>query len=85
MARFVHSQTTVTDLPADVLAEVDAAWERAQELIAGELELHFNVARVSGRVTGELRIPGGAALERLSAYESLMLACGKASLARTAA
>src|SRR3954454_20847417 len=59
MPRFVHAHTFPLDPPAHVLAEVDAAWERAQELFAGELELHFNVARLSGRVTGELRAAGG--------------------------
>jgi hypothetical protein len=31
-------------------------------------------------VSGELRVPGGAAVERLSATEALMLACGDAAL-----
>ncbi len=85
MPRFVPAHTSVLDLPAEVLAEVDAAWERAQDLFAGELELHFNVARVSGRVSGELRVPdGGAVVERLSATEALMLACGDAELALAA-
>jgi hypothetical protein len=82
MPRFVHAHTSPLDPPAHVLAEVDAAWERAQELFAGELELHFDV---SGRVTGELRVPGGETLERLTAAEALMLACGDAELALLAA
>ena len=85
MPRFVPAHTPLLDLPAEVLAEVDAAWERAQDLFAGELELHFNVARVSGRVTGELRVPGDdSAVERLSATEALMIACGDAELALAA-
>jgi hypothetical protein len=85
MSRFVHAHTPLLDPPAEVWAEVDAAFERAQDLFAGELELHFNVGRVSGRVTGELRVPGGATLERLSATEALMIACGDAELALVAA
>jgi hypothetical protein len=85
MSRFAHAHTPLLDLPASVLDEVDAAWERAQDLFAGELELHFNVGRVSGRVTGELRVPGsGETVERLSATEALMLACGDAELALAA-
>ena len=85
MPRFVHAHTPLLDPPAHVLDEVDAAWERAQDLFAGELELHFNVGRLSGRVTGELRVPGGDTLERLSATEALMIACGDAELAMLAA
>jgi hypothetical protein len=84
MPRFVHAHTPLLDPPAEVLAEVDAAWERAQELFAGELELHFDVSS-AGRVCGELRLPGGAAVERLTACEALMLACGDAELALLAA
>ena len=41
MPRFTHAHDPLLSPPAHVLAEVDAAWERAQDLIAGELELHF--------------------------------------------
>jgi hypothetical protein len=84
MPRFVHAHTPLLDPPAHVWDEVDAAWERAQDLIAGELELHFTVGRVSGRVAGELRLPGGESLERLTALEALMLACGDAEPALAA-
>jgi hypothetical protein len=80
MPRFTLDHTPLLDPPAHVLAEVDAAWERAQDLIAGELELHFGVDALTRRVSGELRVPGGAAVERLSATEALMLACGDAAL-----
>jgi hypothetical protein len=71
------------DLPAapppEALADVDAAWERAQELFAGELELHFELDPLTRRVHGELRMPGAdVAWERLSAREALALACGDA-------
>ncbi|MBE2319090.1 hypothetical protein DVA67_024155 [Solirubrobacter sp. CPCC 204708] len=82
MPRFFHD--TVPALPAEVLAEVDAAWERAHDLVADELELHFDVS-VSGRVRGELRDAcGGELVARLSAAEALALACGDAELALAA-
>ena len=59
-----------------MLAEVDAAWERAQELNAGELALHFEVDARTGRVHGELRKPCGEITERLSAHKALLIACG---------
>ena len=63
--------------PPEVLAEVDAAWERAQELFADELELSFDVDSLTRRITGSLRIPaGGPVWERLSATEALAIACG---------
>jgi hypothetical protein len=71
--------------PPSVLAEVDAAWERAQDLFAGELELHFELDDLTRRVTGELRVPGGGTWERLSATEALMLACGDAAIVSAAA
>ena len=82
MHRFTHAHDPLLGPPAHVLAEVDAAWERSQELVAGELELHFARALMGGRVTGELRLAGGGELvERLSASEALALACGDAELA----
>ena len=84
MPRFVHADTDLLDPPAEVLAEVDAAWERAQDPVADELELHFEVS-VSGRVRGELRAAdGGELVSRLSASEALAIACGDAELALAA-
>jgi len=81
MSRFVHSHTPLLDLPEEVLAEVDDAWERAQDLVADELELHFDVS-VSGRVRGELRAAGsGELVSRLAASEALALACGDVRMA----
>ena len=51
---------------------------------AGELELHFARALMGGRVTGELRLPDGELVERISATEALALACGDAALALAA-
>jgi hypothetical protein len=62
--------------PASLLAEIDAAFERSGELFAGELELHFACDAFTARVSGELRVPGGAACEWLSATEALAIACG---------
>jgi hypothetical protein len=67
--------------PPEVLAEVDAAWERAQDLFAGELELCFDTDSPSRRVTGSLCIPGGDVWERLSAGEALAIACGDVAIA----
>lgn len=80
MPRFTLDHTPLLDPPAHVLAEVDAAWERAQEPLAEELELHFDVDAVTGRVCGELRLFDGFVVERLSATEALMLACGDAAV-----
>ena len=81
MHRFTHTHDPLLGPPAHVLAEVDAAWERAQDLADGELELHFAQALMGGRVTGELRLPDGSLAERISATEALALACGDAALA----
>jgi hypothetical protein len=62
--------------PPHVLAEVDTAWERAQDLFAGELELHFAADPFTRRISGELRVPGGEVWERISASEALAIACG---------
>lgn len=76
MPRFVPAQSTALDLPAEVRAEIDAAWERAEDWAADDLELHFEVS-VSGRVRGELRdLFGGQLVSRLSATEALAVACG---------
>ena len=57
MPRFVHAHDPLLNPPAEVLAEVDAAWERAQDPVADELELHFERV-LSGVVRGELRAAG---------------------------
>jgi hypothetical protein len=79
MPRFL---ATHDDLPAgpppEVLQQIDVAWERARELFASDLELHFEVDAALGRVWAELRMPDGAVAERLSATEALAIACGDA-------
>ena len=85
MYRFTHVHTPLLDSPPPcVQAEVDAAWERAQDLIAGELELHFSLAAVAPTLSCELRSADGSVRERVSATEALALACGDAALALTA-
>ena len=80
MPRF-HADTDATaGPPPEVLAEIDAAWERAQELFNGEaLELHFEVDRSWGRVWAELRTADGTVAETLSATEAVAIACGSPS------
>jgi hypothetical protein len=86
----LRSHADVHDLlsgpPPEVLAEVDAAWERAQDLFADELELSFDLDTLTRRVTGSLRVPaGGPVWERLTATETLAIACGDVGLAPAAA
>jgi hypothetical protein len=71
-----HDHDLLAGPPPHVRAEVDLAWERAQDLFAGELELHFSLDELTRRVAGELRTPAGAVWERISAGEALAIACG---------
>jgi hypothetical protein len=68
------------DLPAgpppEVLDEIDAAWERAQELVDGEFELHFEGDDFLHRAFADLRRPHGTVEHRLTATEALAIACG---------
>ena len=61
--------------PPEVLAEVDAAWERSAALVGDGIDLHVRVGRISGRVRGELRVED-AVVARLIASQVLALACG---------
>ena len=67
--------------PPEVLAEVAAAWERAQEPLFEDLLLGFDSEPALGRAWGELRLADGTLVERISASEALALACGDAMLA----
>ena len=75
MARFHIASDIPETPPAEVLAEVDAAWERAAGLAADGLTLDIAVGRISGRVRGRLRLED-AIVERLSPSQLLALACG---------
>jgi hypothetical protein len=62
--------------PPEVLEEIGAAWERAQVLVDGAYELHFDSDPSLRRAWGELRRPDGTTALRLSASEALAIACG---------
>jgi hypothetical protein len=51
--------------PPEVLAEVDAAWERAAQLAAQNRELHFTRDEVSGRTIIEVRTLDGEVLRTI--------------------
>jgi hypothetical protein len=51
--------------PPDVLAEVDAAWERAAELASANRELHFRRDEHSGRTIIEVRTLDGEVLRTI--------------------
>ena len=76
----LRSPATTHDLPAgpppEVLQQIDVAWERARELFASDLELHFEIDAPTGSVWAELRCADGSVVERLSASEAVALACG---------
>src|SRR3954467_9265490 len=77
MPRFHADTDSLAGPPPEVLAEIDAAWERAQELFNDEeLELHFEVDRRFGRAWAELRYADGEVAETLSASEAVAPACG---------
>ena len=77
MLRFHADTDSPAGPPPEVLAEIDAAWERAQELFNDEaLELHFEVDRRFGRAWAELRTADGTIAETLSAIEAIDIACG---------
>jgi hypothetical protein len=64
--------------PPEVLAEVAAAWERAQAPLLDDLLLDFASEPALGRAWGELRLDDGTLVERISASEALAIACGDA-------
>jgi len=72
MSRFPTDDLPPGPLP-EVLAEVDAAWERARELFESGLDLHFVL---DGGVRAELRTARGEVAERYSAREALAFVCG---------
>lgn len=51
--------------PPEVLAEVDAAWERARELAAADRELHFRRDEQTGRTIIEVRTLDGEVLRTI--------------------
>lgn len=57
--------------PPEVLAEVDAAWERAAELAAQNRELHFTRDEASGRTIIEVRTLTGEVLRTIPPSQAL--------------
>jgi hypothetical protein len=66
--------------PPEVLAEIDAAWGRAQRPLPEGLVLDFESKPRFGRAWGVLRSQDGTLLERIPASEALAIACGDAAL-----
>ena len=64
--------------PPEVLDEIGAAWERAQEPWPEGLRLDFGSEPGNGRAWGELRLGDGTLVELLPASDALALACGDA-------
>jgi hypothetical protein len=62
--------------PPEVLDELDAAWERAQAVVEGAYELHFEHGRFSTRVGAEPRAADGTPVRILTPSEALAPACG---------
>jgi hypothetical protein len=76
-----HDDHLPSGPPPEVLDELAAAWERAQEPFPDGLALHFACEPMLGRAWGELRLDGGELVTSLSASEALAIACGDALLA----
>ena len=60
MSRFAPAHTHTLDLPAEVLAEIDAAWERAQDPSPTSSSCTSTLGSVNGRVRGETAPPAAA-------------------------
>jgi hypothetical protein len=76
MSRSHTALATLAGPPPEVLTQVAEAWERAQEPIAGHLELHFESEPALGRGWAVLRHADGTIAERLCAAAAVALACG---------
>jgi hypothetical protein len=72
-----RSHALPSEPPPEVLDEVAAAWERAQEPAFAELA--FASVPALGRAWGELRHPDGTLLASISASEAIAIACGDAA------
>jgi len=87
MSRFTHAHTPLLDMdtpPECVLAEVDAAWERASSALPGDLELDFDLGVFGRSLRCALRSLEGEVVDRISPSEALAIACGDAAIALTA-
>jgi hypothetical protein len=63
--------------PPCVLAEVDAAFERAEQLRAAGREMHFGIDTVTHRLVIELRTLRGEVLETLAPSAALDFIAGE--------
>jgi hypothetical protein len=80
MSRSQPSHDLPPGPPPEVLEEVAAAWERAQDFLVDDLELAFESEPALGRAWAELRLADGTVVERLSACEAVAIACGDTAL-----
>jgi hypothetical protein len=71
-----RSHTLPAGPPPEVLDEIDAAWERAQAVVEGAYDLHFDLGRFSSRIRAQLRASDGTPVRILTPSEALALACG---------
>jgi hypothetical protein len=65
VARAVDVDVIPASPPPEVLAEVDAAWERSAQLVASNRELHFRRDEQSGRTIIEVRTLDGEVLRTI--------------------
>jgi hypothetical protein len=80
MPRSYVTEDLPSSPPPEVLDEVFAAWERAQEPLPESLVLHFASEPALGRAWGELKLDDGTFLASISASEALAIACGDAAV-----
>jgi hypothetical protein len=80
MSRSHDRDDLLNGLPPEVMDEVAAAWERAQEPLPDGLELWFASEPALGRAWGELRLDGEL-VAGISASEAIAIACGDARMA----
>jgi hypothetical protein len=80
MPRSYVTEDLPSSPPPEVLDEVFAAWERAQEPLPESLALHFVSEPALGRAWGELKLDDGTFLASISASEALAIACGDAAV-----
>ena len=80
MSRSHENPDFLTGPPPEVLDEVAAAWERAQEPLPDGLELYFASEPALGRAWGELR-QDGELVAGIPASEAIAIACGDALMA----
>ena len=83
-----RSHLMTHDLPAgpppEVLDEIAAAWERAQEPLPEGLVLGFGREPALARAWGELRAADGTLVAGISATDVVAIACGDAAVVSAA-